>query len=184
MGQKTQTDGTDLFFISTEIPTSRKRIFWRKVVFLTSFFLALHLILFALPLSLLLWKTDYFSNFTGLQTFLFLVCNFLTLPLLLFVPLVVFLFSLASLNSVWYTILKWFGRLSVIFIGLLWILVYQALQHGGGIGEKILQWSKDFSNWLSQNYLLTTLTIMGIVVFLALFTLPWAYRDYKNKDLH
>jgi len=31
--------GTDLFFLSIEIPTSRKRIFGGKVVFLMSFFL-------------------------------------------------------------------------------------------------------------------------------------------------
>jgi hypothetical protein len=183
VGQKTQTDGTDVFFLSTEVPTSRKRIFWRKVAFLTSFFSVLHLLLFALPLSLLLWKANYFSNFTGLQTFLFLTWNFLITPLLFIVPLVAFLLSLASLNSVWYTFLKWFGRLSAIFIALLGLTVYQALSHGGGIGEKILQWSKDFFQWLSQNYLLTTLTIMGAVILLALFTLSLAYRDYQKKDL-
>jgi hypothetical protein len=146
VGQKTQEDGTDLFFLSTEIPTSRKQIFWGKVAFLTSFFSVLHLVLFALPLSLLLWKSSYFSNFTGLQAFLFLAWNFLITPLLFLVPLVVLLFSLASLKSVWYTILKWFGRLSVIFIMLLGFLVFQALSGGGGVGEKILQWGRDFSN--------------------------------------
>ena len=184
VGQKTQTDGTDLFFLSTEIPTSRKQIFWRKVSFLVSFFSVLHLLLFALPLSLLLWKVNYFSNFTGLQTFLFLSFSFLIIPLLLFIPLVILLFSLASLNSFWYTLLKWFGRLSVIFIMLLGLLVLQTLRHGGGLGEKILQWSGDFSNWLSQNYLLTTLVIIGTVIFLTLLTLPLAYRDYQKKDLH
>jgi len=183
IGKKTQTDGTDLFFLSIEIPTSRKQIFWRKVAFLTSFFLVLHLIFFALPLSFLLWKANYFSNFTGLQTFLFLAWNFLITPLFLLTPLVVFLFSLASLNSVWYTILKWFGRLSVIFIMLVGFAVLQTLQYGGGMGEKILQWGRDFSNWLSQNYLLTTLTIMGVVICLAAFTLSLAYKDFQKKDL-
>jgi hypothetical protein len=94
------------------------------------------------------------------------------------------LFSLASLGSVWYTILKWFGRLSVILIMLLGILVFQALYQGGGVGKKILEWGENFFKWLSQNYLLTTLTIMGVVIFLALFTLSLAYKDFQKKDLH
>lgn len=173
-GQKTQEDGTDLFFLSTEIPTSRSQIFWSKVVFLTSFFLSLHLILFALPLSLLLWKVGYFSNFTGLQTFLFLGWNFLATPLLLFAPLVIFLLSLASLKSVWYTILKWFGRLSVIF------LIFQTFCFRGEAGKK---WGEDFFKWISQNYLLTTLTIMGLVIGLSAFTLLLAYKKYLKRDL-
>jgi len=139
--------------------------------------------LFAFPLTLLLWKANYFSNFTGLQTLLFLGWNFLITPLFLLVPLIVFLFALASLKSVWFAFLKWFGRLSVIFIMLLAFAVYQALHHGGGIGQKILQGGKDFSNWLSQNYLLTTLTIIGVVICLAVFTFTLAYRDYQKKDL-
>jgi len=54
MGQKTQTDGTDLFFLSTEIPTSRRQIFWRKVFFTTSLLVGLYLFLLALPLALIL----------------------------------------------------------------------------------------------------------------------------------
>lgn len=184
VGQKIQTDGTDLFFLSTEIPTSRKQIFWGKVTFLTSLLIGLYLILFALPLSLLLWRTNYFNNFTGLHTFLFLAWNFLVTPLLLFAPLVVLLFSLASLNSVWYTFLKWFGRLSIIFISLLGILVFQALYQGGGAGKKILEWGKEFFKWLSKNHLLTTLTIMGIVIFLTVLTLSLAYKKFQKKDLH
>ena len=67
-----------------------------------------------------------------------------------------------------------------MFLGL---LVFQTLHHGGGIGEKILQRGKDFSNWLKKNYLLTTLTIMGVVICLAAFTLSLAYKDFQKKDL-
>jgi hypothetical protein len=171
VGQKTQTDGTDALFILFETPISRKKIFRRKMTFLTTFFSVLYLTLFSLPLSLLLWKTGYFSNFTWWQIFLFQVFNFLIIPLLLFVPLVVLSFSLASLNSVWYIIFKWFGRLSLIFISLLSV--------SGGA----LQWGKDFFNWLRQNWLLTTLTIVGMVIYLALFALSLAYREYQKKDL-
>lgn len=183
-GQEMQSDGTDLFFLSTEIPTNRKLIFKRKVIFLTKFFLFLHLILFALPISLLQWKAGYFSNFTGLQTFLFLACSLIIIPLLFFVPLVILLFSLASLKSVWYDILKWFGRLSLILFVLLGSLIYYGFYHGGKVGKKILEWGKSFSNWLGQHYLLTTLTILGVIIFLALFTLSLAYRDFQKKDLN
>jgi hypothetical protein len=79
--------------------------------------------------------------------------------------------------------LKWFGRLSIIFFALLGFLVLQALYHGGGIGKKILEWGEEFFKWLSQNYLLTTLTIMGVVICLAAFTLFLAYKDFQKKDL-
>ena len=119
IGKKTQTDGTDLFFLSTEIPTSRKQIFWRKVAFLTSFFLVLHLIFFALPLSFLLWKANYFSNFTGLQTFLGLeFSNYSS-------------FSLDSFSS--FLVLSGLLKFGLIYyFEMVWPLVYH-FHYAGGI---------------------------------------------------
>jgi hypothetical protein len=41
---------------------------------------------------------------------------------------------------------------------------------------------REFYKWLSQNYFLITLTIMGAVIGLAWFTLTLAYKDFQRKD--
>jgi len=191
LAQKTQKDGTDLFFLTTEVPTNRKQIFWRKVVFTISALFVVYFIAIALPLVVLLWKINYFSNFTGLQTFLFLTCNFLVIPLLFFVPLFVFLFALASLKSVWYTIFKWISRLSFLLIILLVLIVGQVFWDikGGrkveeGIGTKIIKLALDLWGWLKQNYLFLVTTIIGIIIALAALTLFLAYKKFQEEDLN
>lgn len=179
LAQKTEKDGTDLFFLSTEIPTSRKQIFYGKVSFLTSSLIGLHLILFALPLSLLLWKLNWFSNFTGMQTLLFLGWSFLITPLFLLFPLIVLLFSLDSLRSAWYTTLKLFGRFSIIIYYFFILLTDQK----GELSKKVLEQFKKLKEWQENHYLLTSLTIIGIIIALSSLTLNLAYKKYQKKDL-
>ena len=175
--KKTQKDGTDLFFLSTEIPTSRQQIFWRKIFSLVALLFPLHLLFFSLPLYLLLLKTSYFANFTSVQIILFLGWNFLITTLFFLAPLIIFLAFLASLNSVWYIILKILMQFSLLFYYLLYFL--------GGLGEKILKLINSFLIWQEDqdHYFLTTLTIIGIVIALALITARLARKNFQNKDL-
>jgi len=174
ISQKTQKDGTDSFFLATEIPTSRRQIFWRKLTFLVISLTLLHLVFFSLPLTLLLLKTNYFANFTPAQTLLFLGWNFLITPLFLFLPLTIFLSSLASLNSIWYPILKSIGNFFIFFLYLIQMV---------GLGGKFSKLVNNFLNWQKNHYLLTILVIMGITIILSLFVVRLAYKDFQKKDL-
>jgi hypothetical protein len=69
-----------------------------------------------------------------------LIGNLLVIPLLFFLPLTILLFSLASLKSKWYEILKWFGRLSLILIPLLYMTLLGVSERG--IGKKLAEWGK------------------------------------------
>jgi hypothetical protein len=94
------------------------------------------------------------------------------------------LFALASLKSVWFIILKWFGRLSILLFFLLSNTIWKALSRGGGIARKIVEWGNNLLTWLRQNYFLVTLTIIGLVIVLAAFTLLFAYKKYLKKDFY
>lgn len=173
IAQKTQKDGTDSFFLVNEFPTSRKQIFWGKIFFLVSSLVGLYLVIFALPLSLLLWKTNYLVNFTGIQTFLFLAWNFLITPIFFFAPLVIFFSSAASINFFWYIILQIIPNLCLSFF------IYQGVW---GRWDKHTIYKK-FSEWLSQHYLLAILLIAGGIISLSLFTACLAQKKFQRKDL-
>ena len=101
-------DEIDSLCIIFETPTSRKRIFWRKVAFLFSFLLVLYTIVYALPFVCLLGKVNYFQNFTSFQTFSFVIWSFLPTFFFFLFPVAVLLFSSLSLNSTWYILIRWF----------------------------------------------------------------------------
>jgi hypothetical protein len=63
------------------------------------------------------------------------------------------------------------------------LLLYYLLYFLGEIGEKILKLINSFLNWQEDHYFLTTLTIAGIVVALALITARLAHKNFQNKDL-
>ncbi|WNE40260.1 MAG: hypothetical protein GBAus27B_000327 [Mycoplasmataceae bacterium] len=179
IGQETQTDGTDLFLLSTETPTNRKKIFLGKAFFLTSFLIGLHLI-YALLEMTLSWKLGVFDAYSGINAFLFMIGNFLVAPLFFFLPSFIFLFSLASLKSIWYTILRWLGTayiISSVIINLLLLAIW-GKEAVGEWGEKVSK----FWNNLGSNYLYI-LAIIGLVFFLSLITFRLAYKDYQEKDL-
>lgn len=179
IGQETQKDSTDLFLLSTEIPTNRKKIFLGKAFFLTSFLIGLHLIYVFLETTLF-WKLGVFDAYNGINAFLFMIGNFFVAPLFFFLPSFIFLFSLASLKSIWHTILKWSG-VAVIISQAIVKLAFIAIS-GKEASE---QWSEKVSkfwNNLSSNYLYI-LAIISLVVFLSLITFRLAYKDYQEKDL-
>ena len=183
IASETEKDGTDLFFLSTAVPTSRKKIFWNKVSFLTSSLTIIYSLLFALPYSLLLWKSEYFSSFTSsLQIGLFLGWNFLITPLLFIAPLVIFLLALASQESIWYPILKWFCRLLPIITGLILVPIARFLFKGED--SKIAQVAKDVWLWLDDHYTLVISVIIGGLILLAFLTVQLAYKKFQEKDLN
>jgi hypothetical protein len=169
--QKSQKDGTDAFFIVLELSTSRRQIFWGKMFFLVSSLVSLYLIAFALPFSLLLWKLSYFSNFTWIQLFLFQFWNFLITPLFFFLPLVVLLFSLASLNSIWYFFAKWFIRLSLLTVAFFTTFDFQL-------------WNPKVFNYFLNHPSLTVLIILGVINLLALLATQLAYKNFQKRDLN
>jgi hypothetical protein len=180
IGKETQTDGTDLFLLSTEIPTNRKKIFFGKVFFVTSFLISLHLIMNSLDVTLA-WKQGVFDAYTGINIFLFIIGNFLIAPLFFFLPLFIFLFSLASLKSIWYNILKWLGVIIIVLTSISLTLLALILEKGKT--EEWIEKIKDFSTKLNSNYLWIILAIMGVTISLSLITLRLAYKDYQEKDL-
>ena len=183
IGQEAQVDGTDLFFLSTQVPTSREQVFWGKVISLSCLSTILYLLLYTLPCTIFLWKNDFFALLSDSQTFSYLTISFLAIPFLFFLTLVIFLFSLCSLKSVWYAVLKWLIRLFIIIGFLVGYLVYQAIWRGGEWGLRIIDWLKDLLLWLDQNYLLVISVIIGVIFLLACLTLPLAYKKFREEDL-
>jgi len=183
IGQETQTDGTDLFFLSTQASTSREQVFWGKVISLVSLSTILYLLLYALPFTIFLWKIDSFALFTNLQIFSYLTISFLAIPFLFFLPLVIFFFSLCSLKSVWYFILKWLLRILIIINILVGYLIARAFLQGREQGWRIINWFVDLLLWLDQNYLLVISVIVGVIFLLACLTLPLAYKKFQEEDL-